>query len=229
MRKMCLSVIVLLSCILLAGCGCEHEYDDDVVTTEPTCVETGVKTYTCTKCGDSYQEELPLQGISMKASLQKSLPLTKKPTFDEEGVTTYTCSVCGDSYEESIPVRTDKVVITVYAKEVVDVDEKYADYGVYPAVFYGIHVENRTDKIVKGVKGSIQTYDMFGELLMDDPAYFEEQPIDPGQTVEYTWHWEVYPNDEVSNRIFKAAYEDLTFVSKVDQIVYADGSKDVSK
>lgn len=40
---------------------CEHEYDDGVVTTAPTCAKIGVKTYTCTHCGQhSYTEEIPI-------------------------------------------------------------------------------------------------------------------------------------------------------------------------
>ena len=38
--------------------GCAHSYDNGVETKAPTCKETGVKTFTCTVCGDSYTEEL---------------------------------------------------------------------------------------------------------------------------------------------------------------------------
>ena len=36
-----------------------HSYDDGVVTTAPTCSATGIKTYTCTGCGETYTEVLP--------------------------------------------------------------------------------------------------------------------------------------------------------------------------
>jgi len=38
--------------------NCEHTYDGGVVTTRPTPTAEGVKTYTCTKCGDSYTESV---------------------------------------------------------------------------------------------------------------------------------------------------------------------------
>ena len=33
-----------------------HTWDDGVITKEPTDTESGVKTYTCTKCGDTKDE-----------------------------------------------------------------------------------------------------------------------------------------------------------------------------
>lgn len=35
-----------------------HSYDNGIVTTEPTCTEKGVKTFTCEVCGDTYTEEV---------------------------------------------------------------------------------------------------------------------------------------------------------------------------
>ena len=46
----------------VAGDGaCEHSYTDKV-TTAPTCTEEGVKTFTCSLCGDSYTETLAATG-----------------------------------------------------------------------------------------------------------------------------------------------------------------------
>ena len=67
-----------------------HSYDDGVVTTAPTCTEKGVKTYTCSACGDSYTEEVAAAGHSYT-------PVVTAPTCTEDGYITYTCS-CGDSY-----------------------------------------------------------------------------------------------------------------------------------
>lgn len=38
----------------------EHSYDEGVVTKEPTCTEKGEKTFTCSECGHSYTEEIPM-------------------------------------------------------------------------------------------------------------------------------------------------------------------------
>ena len=45
-----------------AAPACDHAWDDGVVTTEPTCTEKGVKTYTCSKCSKTKTEELPALG-----------------------------------------------------------------------------------------------------------------------------------------------------------------------
>ena len=213
-----LSLTVLLG---LAGCGCEHVYDDGVVTTEPTCVATGVKTFTCTKCGESYTEEVPLVEHTYVAEV------TKEPTFEEEGITTYTGSVCGDSYTEAIPVREDKVVVTVYGKDVVDVESKYSAYGLYPRVFVGLYVENRTDKDIKGVKGVLTVFDMFGDVLLVHDSFFDQVIIKAGTSEAYTVSSDVFPNDTELRRLFDANYEDLSFEFELEQIAYTDGTKDV--
>lgn len=68
----------------------EHAY---VVTDskEPTCTEDGYKTYTCSKCGDSYTEIIPALGH------KEEVRGAKAATCDEAGYTgdTY-CSVCGE-------------------------------------------------------------------------------------------------------------------------------------
>ena len=46
---------------------CEHNYESEV-TTEATCTEDGVITYTCTECGDIYTETITATGHSYKAS-----------------------------------------------------------------------------------------------------------------------------------------------------------------
>ncbi|MBE6925015.1 MAG: hypothetical protein E7466_07270, partial [Ruminococcaceae bacterium] len=42
---------------------CSHDYSSKI-TTEATCTDTGVKTFTCSKCGDSYTEAIPATGHS---------------------------------------------------------------------------------------------------------------------------------------------------------------------
>ena len=45
-----------------AAPACDHVWDAGKVTTEPTCTTAGVKTYTCSKCGNTKTEELPALG-----------------------------------------------------------------------------------------------------------------------------------------------------------------------
>lgn len=74
---------------------CTHDYTE-AVTKEATCAEEGVKTFTCSKCGDSYTEAIE------KSDHSYTEAITKEATCAEEGVKTYTCAGCGDSYTESI-------------------------------------------------------------------------------------------------------------------------------
>jgi len=70
-----------------------HSYNSGVVTTQPTCTATGVKTFTCIRCDDSYTESVAANGHSYES-------VVTPPTVTQQGYTTYTCTVCGDSYKD---------------------------------------------------------------------------------------------------------------------------------
>ena len=42
--------------------NCTHSYTSKV-TTAPTCGKNGVRTYTCSVCGDKYKETIPATGL----------------------------------------------------------------------------------------------------------------------------------------------------------------------
>ena len=68
-----------------------HTWNDGVVTTEPTCTEAGVKTFTCTVCGETYTEPVDALGHNYEDTE------TIEPTCTEPGYTVRTCSRCGDT------------------------------------------------------------------------------------------------------------------------------------
>lgn len=78
---------------------CVHEYDT-AVTTKPTCVDTGLQTYTCKKCGFRYDEIMPALGGEHSFNRVET---TKQATCIETGIQKITCTKCGYSYEEIIP------------------------------------------------------------------------------------------------------------------------------
>lgn len=79
--------------------GCEHDYSA-AITTPATCTEKGIKTFTCTKCGDSYTEAIP----SIGHNYDKTSVVA--PTCDEKGYTAHICSNCGDSYQDTLVPAT---------------------------------------------------------------------------------------------------------------------------
>ena len=100
-----------------------HSYTS-TVTKQPTCIETGVKTYTCS-CGDSYTEAIELSDHTPGAVPTCETPqvctvcgIELVPKYDHHYVTTtipvtdssygckrHTCSRCGDSYETDFVYR----------------------------------------------------------------------------------------------------------------------------
>lgn len=81
--------------------SCAHTYTCEN-TTAPTCILTGVNTYTCSLCGNVYTETVAATGHTwtVKQSVQTQ--------YDEEtgellteGYTIYECSVCGEQYKST--------------------------------------------------------------------------------------------------------------------------------
>lgn len=93
--------------------GHSHSYTS-TVTKEPTCTEKGEKTFTCTRDGSTYTEEIPALGhewgnwkpdgnhlthtrtCSRGCTETKNCEYTVTTAYDKD---TYTCSVCKDSYD----------------------------------------------------------------------------------------------------------------------------------
>ena len=76
--------------------ACAHTYSGQV-TVNPTCKEAGAMVYTCTACGEAYQETVPPSGHRYAEELLQA------PTCTQTGRKAYTCSACGEAYQENIP------------------------------------------------------------------------------------------------------------------------------
>lgn len=61
-----------------------HTYDEGVVTKEATIYEKGVKTFTCSACGDTYTESIPALGYTYNETVVA-------PTCTEDGYTMHEC------------------------------------------------------------------------------------------------------------------------------------------
>ena len=72
-----------------------HAWDNGKETKQPTEAETGVKTFTCTRCGETKTETIPK--LAHEHSYEA---VVTAPTCTEKGYTTHTCA-CGDSYVDT--------------------------------------------------------------------------------------------------------------------------------
>ncbi len=72
-----------------------HEWDEGVITTEATCKEKGVKTYTCKTCSETKTEDIP-----------KS---TQHQYREEDGI----CSICGEKNPDfKEPEKDENTIVT---------------------------------------------------------------------------------------------------------------------
>ena len=81
------------TCGTTSGSALGHDYTSKV-TTKATCTSDGVRTYTCSRCNNSYTESIPRLGHSYTSSVTA-------PTCTEQGYTTYTCTTCANSYKDN--------------------------------------------------------------------------------------------------------------------------------
>lgn len=79
-----------------------HDYVGEV-TTQPTCTEPGVKTYTCS-CGESYTEPIPALNHDYQSE-------RTEPTCGQDGSVIYTCSRCQASYSETLPATGEHTYV----------------------------------------------------------------------------------------------------------------------
>lgn len=103
-KKLLSLALVFCFVFSLSACGgdtaptaCSHNYVS-TVTKQATCKETGVKTYTCTICNNSYTEDI----AKLNTHTYKS-EITKEATCGKSGTKTFTCSICKHFYTEDIP------------------------------------------------------------------------------------------------------------------------------
>lgn len=111
-----LMMCCVIACILLVGCGkCEHEYNDGVITKEPTCTEEGEKTFTCSLCGETTVENVPV--IEHEYTKEE---ITRQSTCTEEGEKTLTCENCGVTKTEGVPKKVHSYQEEITKESTVD-------------------------------------------------------------------------------------------------------------
>ncbi len=71
---------------------CDHDWGEGAITKDATCTEKGVKTFTCSKCGETKDEEIDM----IPHTPAEERVNVKEPTETEKGYTgDVVCAVCG--------------------------------------------------------------------------------------------------------------------------------------
>ncbi len=104
--------------------GCTHNYTFRTKK-EPTCTEPGIRLYTCSLCGNTYEEKISPKGHNYGKTV---IP----PTCTQGGYSLFTCSRCGDTYRaEEVPGghRWDKGTVTIEPTETTKGEKVYTCSG----------------------------------------------------------------------------------------------------
>ena len=96
-----------------------HKYDDGKITKQPTCTETGVKTYTCSECGATKTETIKANGHT--EVIDKAVPATCTTAGKTDGSH---CSVC------NTVIKVQTVINATGHKSSAWITDKAASIGV---------------------------------------------------------------------------------------------------
>ncbi|MBR7088703.1 MAG: Ig-like domain-containing protein, partial [Mogibacterium sp.] len=72
-----------------------HSFDEGIVTAEPTCKDPGCRTYTCSVCGNSYDEEIPAD--TSKHEWNSDYTVDDPASCTVDGSESIRCRVCGEA------------------------------------------------------------------------------------------------------------------------------------
>ena len=79
-----------------------HDWDEGIITTEPTCTTKGVKTYTCKNCKTTKTEEVNALGHDYS----KDWTIDKKATCTQEGSKSHHCTRCDEKVDVTVIPKT---------------------------------------------------------------------------------------------------------------------------
>ncbi len=174
-----------------------HEYTP--TTTEPTCAEKGLITYTCS-CGDSYTEEIPATG----EHTWDDGKITTEPTCTEKGVKTFTCTVCKTAtYTEDVEaLKHDEKTHEAKAptcteigwEEYVTCERKGCDYSTYKEISAtGVHTWDKGEetKAPTCTKEGVTTYTCTVCKTTTKTEPIDKLPHEHAEkwTSNATYHW----------------------------------------
>lgn len=255
MKRFLAILLVAIMVLSFAGCGCEHVFDDGVILEESTCQKEGTKQYECIECGKTKTETLEViecdykeEEIVKNATCQEeglkiyycsmcgkekeetieivSCAYKKEvteATYEQPGEIVYTCEMCGDTYTEVIPQKQYRVKVEVTDK--ISLAPSYSANRYIERVNFNFILENFTEKDVKGLKGTLMIYDMFGNFKISVGCNFTGKIIKVGKTAKFSnMGMDISRFDDEEWWLYNEAYEDLVFEYQIERIVFTDGT-----
>ncbi len=171
-----LPTLLLLAIIMaLAGCTkklpeitteCDvHSFDSGVITKGPSCGSDGVRTYTCSVCGETKTESIPATG---EHQFGEEFEIIEDATCDKAGTKRFTCSVCGATRDEEIPT----VEAHIFDEGVVTVPPTCYEEGVraFTCTICGF-VSEEVEPVAE--PAFILTMEGFGEYLVPESGVYK--------------------------------------------------------
>ena len=123
--------------------------------------------------------------------------------------------------KKSTDTKKDDVIVTVTDKRNLLKDSSVERY--YDRVEMTFHVENLTDKDIKGINGTMTIYDMFGSEIMTMGCDFTGQIIPARDSIDFTdLGINIISSNNSHTKLYNSPLEDLSFDYTVYKIVYTD-------
>ena len=121
-----------------------HKYNSGVVTKEPTCTDTGVKTYTCVDGDDSYTETIPALEHDY---VTRTETVTTKEAWDEDvWESRYICNGCGEQFKKPEDFMTHSV-LAIRENPNTKCTNYYSDSVKVNTIHHPAETETRTYKV----------------------------------------------------------------------------------
>lgn len=121
-----------------------HKYNSGIVTKEPTCTNTGVKTYTCVDGDDSYTETIPALGHDY---VTRTETVTVKEAWDEDvWESRYICNGCGEQFKTEREIGRH-MVLAYHASHDTKCKNYYVDSIKVNTIHHPAETETRTYKV----------------------------------------------------------------------------------
>lgn len=121
-----------------------HKYNSGVVTKEPTCTNTGVKTYTCVDGDDSYTETIPALGHDY---VTRTETVTVKEAWDEDvWESRYICNGCGEQFKTEREIGRH-IVLAYHESHDTKCKNYYGDSIKVNTIHHPAETETRTYKV----------------------------------------------------------------------------------